>query len=156
MIDFVKFFLTAISLVDLWWSLSFTAFFICRDFVCAWTFPYGALYILGKTTPFSGFPVPFRFTVICIRFKHFHVCLLFPLACSQALLVQCWGIRLEILLNDWMSKWIIKCLSGYTQWNTPQIWMGSHYPSKGVLPSALLSFLNSLPFYCYIDYFWVG
>lgn len=53
-------------------------------------------------------PSAFRFTVTCIKFLYFHVCLSSPLDWLQASLfvfapvsVQCWGIiRLEILLHD--------------------------------------------------------
>lgn len=57
--------------------------------------------------------------------------------------MQCGGIiRAEILLNDWMSKWIIQWLSGYTQTDM----YGKPLCKQLVLPRSL----KSLLFHCHV------
>lgn len=122
-------------------------FFVCRDFVWAWTFPYGAFYIFGKPLPslgsqcHSGLLLHVWDSCILMSARMFS-----PLPWLQAsffafapVSVQCWDIiRLGILLSDWMSKRIIKWLSGYTQRNGPQTCIWNHYASRG--PSSLSHF----------------
>lgn len=127
-------------------------FFVCRDFVWAWKFPYGASIFGGKSLPLGSqchSSLLLYVLDLCISMS---VCL--PLLSGLRLHflyllpvpVQCWDI-VRPKKYCWMSKWIIEWLSGYTQRSTTQNCKESHYASRRVF---LPFFLNSLPFHCYI------